>query len=248
MTAASWRTIHTNGIRMAVSEQGAGLPVVLCHGFPEIAYSWRHQLPAVAAAGFRAIAPDQRGYGETDRPAAVSDYDIHQLTADLVGLLDALGLERAVFAGHDWGGIVVWHMPLLHPARTAGVIGVNTPYFPRSSAPPVTLMRALWGDDYYIVHFQKPGEADAALARDVRRVFTQLVRSGVPLAGTRTPRPGRNLHLGVVSHALEHGERTPRHLGEPSADLEHGDRVAIAPHHADGHAGAREDRAPAIGV
>src|SRR5207249_4884053 len=96
MTAASWRTIHTNGIRMAVSEQGAGLPVVLCHGFPEIAYSWRHQMPALAAAGFRAIAPDQRGYGETDRPAAVSDYDIHQLTADLVGLLDALGLERAV--------------------------------------------------------------------------------------------------------------------------------------------------------
>jgi len=193
MTAASWRTIHTNGIRMAVSEQGAGLPVVLCHGFPEIAYSWRHQMPALAAAGFRAIAPDQRGYGETDRPAAVRDYDIHHLTADLVGLLDALGLERAVFAGHDWGGIVVWHMPLLHPARTAGVIGVNTPYFPRPSAPPVTLMRALWGDNYYIVHFQKPGEADAALARDVRRVFTQLVRSGVPLAETRTPRHGRNL-------------------------------------------------------
>src|SRR6266705_1589560 len=159
MTAASWRSIHPNAICMAVSEQGAGLPVVLCHGFPEIAYSWRHQMPALAAAGFRAIAPDQRGYGETDRPAAVSDYDIHQLTADLVGLLDALGLERAVFAGHDWGGIVVWHMPLLHPARTAGVIGVNTPYFPRPSAPPVTVMRALWGDDYYIVHFQKPGEA-----------------------------------------------------------------------------------------
>src|SRR5207244_13577616 len=128
MTAAR-RTIHTNGIRMAVSEQGAGLPVVLCHGFPEIAYSWRHQMPALAAAGFRAIAPDQRGYGETDRPAAVRDYDIHHLTADLVGLLDALGLERAVFAGHDWGGIVVWHMPLLYPPAPRAGSGVTRPTF-----------------------------------------------------------------------------------------------------------------------
>ena len=88
---------------MAITEQGEGPPVVLCHGFPEIAYSWRHQLPALAAAGFRAIAPDQRGYGGTDRPEAVSEYDIHRLTGDLAGLLDVLGVERAVFVGHDWG-------------------------------------------------------------------------------------------------------------------------------------------------
>jgi pimeloyl-ACP methyl ester carboxylesterase len=190
---ASTRTVQTNGIRMAVTEEGEGPAVVLCHGFPEIAYSWRRQLPALAAAGFRAVAPDQRGYGGTERPPAVTDYDIHYLTGDLVGLLDALGVERAVFAGHDWGGIVVWHMPLLHPERTAGVIGVNTPYFPRAPAPPVTLMRAMWGDDHYIVHFQKPGEADAALARDVRRVFTQLMRSGVPLDATRQLALGRNM-------------------------------------------------------
>src|SRR2546428_770319 len=104
MTAASWRSIHTNGIRMAVSEQGAGLPVVLCHGFPEIAYSWRHQMPALAAAGFRAIAPDQRGYGETDRPAAVRDYDIHHLTPDLVGLLDPPGLDPAAGPEPGRGG------------------------------------------------------------------------------------------------------------------------------------------------
>jgi pimeloyl-ACP methyl ester carboxylesterase len=171
---------QTNGIRMAVTQEGDGFPVVLCHGFPELAHSWRNQIPALAAAGFRAIAPDQRGYGGTDRPAAVPDYDIHHLTGDLAGLLDALGLERAVFVGHDWGGIIAWHMPLLHPARTAGVIGVNTPYFPRPSAPPVGLMRAIWGEQYYAVHFQKPGEADAALAKDVRRVFTQLMRAGVP--------------------------------------------------------------------
>jgi pimeloyl-ACP methyl ester carboxylesterase len=193
MPSPTTRTIGTNGIRMAVTEQGSGPAVVLCHGFPELAYSWRHQLPALAAAGFRALAPDQRGYGGSERPAAVEAYDIHQLTADLAGLLDALGIERAVFAGHDWGGIVAWMMPLLHPARTAGVIGVNTPYFPRPPAPPVGLIRAMWGDNYYIVHFQKAGEADAALARDVRRVFTQLMRRGVPHGGMRALPSGRNM-------------------------------------------------------
>jgi pimeloyl-ACP methyl ester carboxylesterase len=193
MAGETTRTIRTNGIRMAVTEQGRGPAVVLCHGFPETAYSWRHQLPALAAAGFRAIAPDQRGYGGTDRPDAVADYDIHHLTGDLVGLLDALGLGRAVFAGHDWGGIIVWMMPLLHPARTTGVIGVNTPYFPRPSAPPIGLMRAIWGENYYVVHFQKPGEADAALARDVRRVFTQLMRAGVPHGSLGALPTGRNM-------------------------------------------------------
>src|SRR5438874_2227551 len=210
MTAAITRAIHTNGIRMAVSEQGEGPPVVLCHGFPEIAYSWRHQIPALAAAGFHAIAPDQRGYGATERPAAVTDYDIRHLTGDLVGLLDALGLQRAVFAGHDWGGIVVWHVALLHPARTAGVIGVNTPYFPRPSAPPLTLMRAMWGDNYYVVHFQKPGEADTALARDVRRVFTQLMRSGVPLEETRKLWHRRNLVEAVMGPELRDDARARR--------------------------------------
>jgi pimeloyl-ACP methyl ester carboxylesterase len=174
-------TVSSNGIRIAVTEQGEGPAVVLCHGFPELGYSWRHQLPALARAGFRAIAPDQRGYGDSDRPEEVTAYDIHHLTGDLVGLLDALGIERAVFVGHDWGGLIVWMMPLLHRRRTAGVIGVNTPYFPRSPAPPVAIFRAMLGENHYIVHFQQPGVADAGLARDVRRVFTQLIRRGVPL-------------------------------------------------------------------
>src|SRR5262249_30863639 len=110
----------------------------------------------------------------------VTAYDMQHLTGDLVGLLDALDIERAVFVGHDWGGLVVWMMPLLHPSRTAGVVGVNTPYLPRAPIPPVALMRAALGDNHYIVHFQEPGVADTALARDVRRVFTQLVRGGVP--------------------------------------------------------------------
>ena len=173
------RTVETNGLRLAIRDEGRGPAVVLAHGFPELAYSWRHQVPPLAAAGFRVLAPDQRGYGGSDRPADVAAYDIHHLTGDLVGLLDASGIERAVFVGHDWGGLVVWMMPLLHPTRVAGVVGVNTPYFPRAAMPPVELMRHVFGDNHYIVHFQQPGVADAALARDVRRVFTQLMRRAV---------------------------------------------------------------------
>jgi pimeloyl-ACP methyl ester carboxylesterase len=147
-----------------------------------LAYSWRYQIPALAAAGFRAIAPDQRGYGGSSRPSALTDYDLHALTGDLVGLLDALGIARAIFVGHDWGGLIAWQMPLLHPQRTAGVIGVNTPHLPRPPSPPVELMRQMFGDNYYMCHFQTPGVADAALAHDVRRVFTQLMRRGVPIA------------------------------------------------------------------
>jgi pimeloyl-ACP methyl ester carboxylesterase len=139
-------------------------------------------VPAIAAAGFRAIAPDQRGYGDTERPAEVTAYDMANLTADLVGILDALDVERAVFVGHDWGGLIVWQMPLLHPTRTAGVVGVNTPYFQRAFAQPTAIFRQFFGDNYYVCHFQQPGVADAALASDPRKVFTQLMRRGVPLA------------------------------------------------------------------
>jgi pimeloyl-ACP methyl ester carboxylesterase len=199
------RTIRTNGIAMALRDEGRGPAVVLCHGFPELAYSWRHQVPALAAAGFRAIAPDQRGYGGTDRPAEVAAYDIHHLTGDLVGLLDALGIERAVFAGHDWGGLIVWQMALLHPARTAGVIGINTPYFPRAFAPPTAIFRQMFGENHYIVHFQQPGAADAALARDPRKVFTQLGRRGVPIADVeaRIAKVGRMLNMVELVHDSE---------------------------------------------
>ncbi len=172
--------VDTNGIKLAVYEQGSdmNLPVVLSHGFPELAYSWRHQLPALAAAGYRAIAPDQRGYGLSDRPEKIEAYTIVELCNDMVGLLDAKKIKRAVFCGHDWGGIVVWMMPLLHPDRTAGVIGVNTPLMRRSPAPPITMLRQIRGDDNYMVAFQEPGVADRALSADVRKTFTMLMRRG----------------------------------------------------------------------
>jgi pimeloyl-ACP methyl ester carboxylesterase len=212
------RTVHANGIRMRITEEGNGPAVVLCHGFPELGHSWRHQLPALAAAGFHAIAPDQRGYGGTDAPAAVEQYDIHHLTGDLVGLLDTLDVAKAVFVGHDWGGLIVWMMPLLHPTRTAGVVGVNTPYLPRGPMSPITMLRAVFGENYYAVHFQEPGVADAGLARDVRRVFTQLLRRGVPIAEVEAAmaRAGRMRNL---VEAIAEGEP----LGEPlltDADLQ----------------------------
>ncbi len=188
MTFPEPRYVRTNGLDMALYEQGPadGVPVILCHGFPELAYSWRHQLPALAAAGFRAIAPDQRGYGNTGGPKgkdAVPLYDMEHLTGDLTGLLDALGLEKAVFCGHDWGGIVVWQMPLLHPERVAGVIGVNTPFMPRPPLDPIGGMRHVFGEDMYIVYFQKYGEAEKILDADIPRSMRFWYRkSGMTLS------------------------------------------------------------------
>ncbi|MDX2234172.1 MAG: alpha/beta hydrolase [Hyphomonadaceae bacterium] len=171
--------VETNGIRMAVYEAGPAdqaPPLVLCHGFPELAFSWRHQLRDLPKHGLRVIAPDQRGYGLTDRPAPVEAYDMHNLCADLVGLLDAKGVDKAVFCGHDWGGFVVWQMALRHPDRVAGVIGLNTPHMARLPADPIMLMRMRFGEDMYIVYFQKPGEADALLGADVEKSMRMFMR------------------------------------------------------------------------
>lgn len=199
--------IRTNGIDMAVYEMGPkdGFPVVLCHGFPELAYSWRHQLPALAAAGFRAIAPDQRGYGRSSRPEKTEDYDMQHLTDDLAGMLDALGIEKAVFAGHDWGGLVVWQMPIYHSKRVAGVIGLNTPFLARPPIDPIMGMRALYGENMYIVYFQKPGVADAALAKDVGKSFRFFMRKGAMSAKDWDKRPKEERNLELVN-ALQSDE------------------------------------------
>ncbi|OOK72982.1 alpha/beta hydrolase fold family protein [Mycobacterium kansasii] len=126
-------------MQLRVVEAGdRGAPVViLAHGFPELAYSWRHQIPALADAGYHVLAPDQRGYGGSSRPEAIEAYDIHQLTADLVGLLDDVGAERAVWVGHDWGAVVVWNAPLLHPDRVAGVAALSVPPLPAPRCRPL---------------------------------------------------------------------------------------------------------------
>lgn len=168
--------IKTNGIRMAIYEQGEGQPVIFLHGFPELAFSWRHQLPAVANAGFRAIAIDQRGYGRTDAPPDVNDYRIDKLIGDIEGLLDVLELDRAIFVGHDWGALVLWQMSLLCPERIERQAILNIPFYPRSSVDPIKLMRKHFGPDFYIVNFQDSDEADITFAADPGHFFDMLMR------------------------------------------------------------------------
>ena len=178
---ARHRFVEANGVRLSVYEAGQSSDptVVLSHGFPELAYSWRHQLPALAAGGFHAVAPDQRGYGGSGRPEVVEDYDIVQLTGDLVAILDELDIERAVFVGHDWGGFVVWQMPFLHPGRVAGVVGVNTPHTARFPVKPVEMFRNLLGENFYIVWFQNPDEPEAMLDAHVEVVLDHMLRRGI---------------------------------------------------------------------
>ena len=172
---------HDPPIHLAVHELGDGgqhPPVVFCHGFPSLGYSWRHQLPAVADAGFRAIAPDQRGYGGSSAPAAVEAYGLGRLCGDLADLLDALEIEQAVFVGHDWGGFVAWAMPALHPDRVAGVVGVCTPYTP---FPGTDFLRRMFGDDekMYMLWFQQPDVPESVMDPRARILFERLMVGGV---------------------------------------------------------------------
>ena len=181
---ATQRSVDVNGIRLRVLEAGPpeGPLVILAHGFPERAYSWRHQSPALAKAGYHVLAPDQRGYGGSARPAAVEAYDIAALTGDLVGLIDVAGAQRAAVVGHDWGAVVAWSLPLLHPNRVAGVAGRSVPPVPRPRTPPTEAFRRIFGENFfYILYFQQPGVADAELAADPRRAMCRM------LGGMRTP-------------------------------------------------------------
>lgn len=176
--------VDVNGVRLRVAEAGPrdGPVVILAHGFPELAYSWRHQIPALAAAGYRVLAPDQRGYGGSSRPPAVESYDIAALTGDLVGLLDAVGAQRGAVIGHDWGAVVAWSTPLLHPGRVAAVAGLSVPPVPRPLTPPTEAFRRIFGTNFfYILYFQQPGVADAEMAGDPERALRRM------LGGMRTP-------------------------------------------------------------
>jgi pimeloyl-ACP methyl ester carboxylesterase len=185
MPGLAHRTLQANGIRMHVVEQGSGPLVLLCHGFPESWYSWRHQLDALAAAGYRAVAPDMRGYGQTDRPESAESYTIPHLVGDLVGLLDALEERSCVVVGHDWGAPVAWNAALMRPDRFRAVAALSVPYSPRGSAPPTMLMRQDAGKNFfYMLYFQQPGVAEAEIERDVaatlRAVYYSVSGEGYP--------------------------------------------------------------------
>jgi pimeloyl-ACP methyl ester carboxylesterase len=158
-------------VELHITAKGDGPPVVLIHGFPELAHSWRHQIDVLAGAGYRVLAPEMRGYGRSPAPEQVEAYDIAELCGDVLKLLDDIGAERAAIVGHDWGATVAWHFALMHPERTVCVAGISVPLVPNPPAPPLSIMREHLGEDFYIVWFQEPGVAEDALSRDVRRTL-----------------------------------------------------------------------------
>ena len=183
--------VQVNGIELEVFEAGQqnrGKPIVLCHGFPEHAYSWRHQIPALAKVGYHVIVPNQRGYGNSSHPAELTDYDIEHLTGDLVSLLDHYGYENATFVGHDWGANVVWSLALLHPGRVNKLINLALPYQERGEKPWIEFMEDMFGSDNYFVHFNRqPGVADAVLEENTSRFLHNIFRKNAPLV---PPEPG----------------------------------------------------------
>jgi pimeloyl-ACP methyl ester carboxylesterase len=196
-SASEWRGpdgvehgfVQVNGIRMHVAEKGAGPLVVLLHGFPESWYSWRHQLRALAAAGYRAVAPDLRGYGQTDRPEAAQQYSQLHLVGDIIGLLDVLGERQAVVVGHDFGSSVAWNTALMRPDRIRGVVALSVPFLPRGPVSALTGLTQALGSGFYMRYLQKPGVADAELGRDPRESLLRFFRWGFgdsPLAEAPT--------------------------------------------------------------
>jgi pimeloyl-ACP methyl ester carboxylesterase len=187
------RIVDSNGIRIHCVEDGDGPLVLLVHGFPESWYSWRHQLPALAAAGYRAVAIDVRGYGRSSCPRAVEDYRMMKMVGDVVGLLPALGASRACLVGHDWGAPIVWNSALLRPDLFWGVAGLSVPYAPRGDGPTLAAMRARFGatEEFYVEYFQEPGRAEAEIEEDVRRWLLGFYWC----ASGDVPRPAPNIAL-----------------------------------------------------
>jgi soluble epoxide hydrolase / lipid-phosphate phosphatase len=198
---------NVNGLSMHIAEQGDGPAVILSHGFPELWYSWRHQIPALAPAGFRVIAPDQRGYGGTSAPDDITTYNQKEFCTDLVALMDALDIEKAVFIGHDWGGAVVWNMALHFPDRVRAVAGVNTPFGGQPPAPMMELLKDQPGIFDYQFYFQEPGVAEAELEADVEKTFRLTFRGSDPadefdvLAGFGTVRERGGVLAGYPADA-----------------------------------------------
>jgi pimeloyl-ACP methyl ester carboxylesterase len=199
MSTPHQRTIEAQGLRMHLREQGQGPAVLLCHGFPETSYAWRQQLPALAAAGFQAIAPDLRGYGGTDSPAGIDQYNLLQLVGDLVGLLDALGVEQAVVVGNDWGATVAWHAALLRPDRFRAVVALSVPMMGQPPVAPTSIFPQTEQALLYLLYFQQPGLAEAEFEAQVRQTLRKILFAASGEAGPRQPGDGTPNPFGMVS-------------------------------------------------
>ena len=217
MSVPTQRMIETNGIRLNIAEQGEGPPVLLCHGFPESWYSWRHQIDALAAAGFRAIAPDMRGYGKSDAPQAIDQYTIFHLVGDLVGLLDALEIPSAVIVGHDWGATIAWQAARLRPDRFRAVACLSVPYRPRGPARPTSVMPRTADAQFYQLYFQQPGVAEAEFERDPRvTVLNSLYGvSGEGIAARAAAAASGNASAAAGIGMVPHGGGMLRSSGAP---------------------------------
>ena len=188
MSAARRRVMpEMNGITLSVLEAGAEEAplVILCHGFPELALSWRHQIAALAEAGYRVAAPDMRGYGGSSAPAEIAAYTIHHLVGDLVALVGALGAERAAIIGHDWGASVAWQAALMRPDLFPAIAALSVPFRARGKAPPLASLRAAGATRFYWFYFQTPGLAEAEFARDPEASFRRLFSAGARVSAER---------------------------------------------------------------
>jgi epoxide hydrolase A/B len=182
--------VNTNGIRLRVAENGTGPLIVLVHGWPESWYSWRHQIPALAAAGYRVAAIDVRGYGGSDKPHAVEAYAIKEMCADIAGLVESLGEKQAILIGHDWGAPIVWNTALFFPDKVRAVAGLSVPYTGRGPAPRIQLFKNLYKDRFfYQIYFQEPGVAEAEFEADLRTSLRKIYYSASGDGRKAGPRP-----------------------------------------------------------
>ncbi|XVE63083.1 hypothetical protein DITRI_Ditri06bG0171400 [Diplodiscus trichospermus] len=183
MEAIQHRMVNVNGITMHVAEKGQGPPVILfLHGFPELWYTWRHQMLALSSLGYHTVAPDLRGYGDTEAPSSVTSYTCLHIVGDLVELIDSLGVEQVFLVGHDWGAIIGWYLCLFRPDRVKAFLCLSVPFMPRNpEMKPVESMRLLFGEDYYICRFQEPGKIEAEIAQfGTSEVLKKIISSIKP--------------------------------------------------------------------
>ena len=218
------RMIETATLRMNIAEAGEGPLVLLCHGFPETSHAWRHQITALAGAGFHAVAPDMRGYGRTESPDEASAYTVVDLVADMVALVDALGAEQAVIVGNDWGATVAWQAALMRPDRFRGVVAMSVPLMGQPPIPPTKIFPATADHLLYVLYFQQPGSAEAEFERNVEVTLRKIYGAASGEAGPRLPGDGTPNPFGMVSRAsglladLPESDTLPAWL--PKSDLD----------------------------
>ncbi|CAN7600872.1 alpha/beta fold hydrolase [Neorhizobium sp. LjRoot104] len=199
MPKLNYRNVEANGLRMRIADHGEGPLVLLCHGFPESSYAWRHQLAALAEAGYRAVAPDLRGFGGTSVPADTEAYALQHLVADMVAITDALGAKNAVIVGNDWGATLAWHAALLRPDRFSAVAAIGVPIMGQPPVPPTQIFPQTEDALFYTLYFQDEGVAEKEFEADIRRTLLKIYYAASGEAGPRIEGDGTPNPFGMIS-------------------------------------------------